>query len=380
MFLKKTAAVLLAAMTILGSTSGALSASAISADANVKNPVCINSLSFRKLSNRKIRIYWSGVKDDRVKFYYVQRAELGSSSWKTIGRIRSDGNRSNGKNYFTDLLKTQAHRRYAYRVKVKVADPENYYPAVGKAYLASNVKVCIDPGHFLKVNPGTYGYTEAEAVLLTGLQLRESLKRSGIDVYMTRTDENISVGDEYNQDNGDQLFARGYIAGAKKCDLFISLHSNANSDGANDCDTLDQPKYINKVLVFVNKAAYKESSRATRKAANYIGRYVTLANKAHGIYCSGWYTSSKPQVYTDDELFIEYNDSIKQKGKLIYRKWGSDDYYAVLRGAAYAGVPGMLVEHGYHTYPGYCSTFMDDSELAADYAKAETDAMLKYLF
>ncbi len=377
---KRTASALLAAAVILGSTAGTLGASALSVSADEKKPVSISKLTFKKITNRKIRIYWSGTKDDRVKTYIVQRADIGGSSWKTVGRINSDGDRTNGKNYFTDILNTVGHQRYTYRVKVKVADSTKYYAATGGSVTASNLRVCIDPGHYNKENAGTYGYTEGEAVLTTGLLLRDSLKSAGIDVFMTRDDKDITVGGKKNADDGDQLFARGTIAGEKKCDLFVSLHSNANSYNANGRDTTDQPKYINKTMVFVNKTAYKEQSKSTRRVANYIGKYITTVNRAHGVYSCPWYNSSKPAVYTDDSEFGEYNDGLKLKGRLIYRKWGSDDYYAVLRGAAYVGVPGMLIEHGYHTYPGYCKKFMSDSGIAAEYASVETAAMLKYLF
>lgn len=378
--LKRTAAMLLASAAILSGTAGALSASALETAEAAKTAISINAPTFKKLSAKKIRIYWSGSKDDRVAKYYVQRAEAKSPVWKTIKTIASDGDRYNGKNYYTDVLKSSEPQRYRYRIKVKVADSANYKAVAGKAIYASNVRVCVDPGHFLTQNGGTYDYTEAESVLKIGLELQQALKERGIDVYMTRTDENMTLGGEENTDSSDQLFARGTVAKAQKCDFFISLHTNANSYNANDCDTLDQPKYINKTMVFVNRVGYNEYSKRTRKLANYIGKYVTAANKAHGVYTCGWTSSSNPTVYTDDDKFTAYNDGLKKKGHTIYRKWGANDYYAVLRGAAYVGVPGILVEHAYHTYPGYCYAFMNDSGIASDYAEVEAKAMLKYLF
>lgn len=379
-FLKRTAAVVLASLTVLGTAAGTLSASAEYDPADAKMPVSISKLTFKKLSSRKIRIYWSGAKDDRVSVYTIQRSDVGSGVWKTVGKMASDGDRTDGKNYYTDLLSTADHQRYEYRVKVKVSDTSKYYAELGGTVVASNVKVCVDPGHFKKLNAGTYGYTEAEAVLSTGLALQSSLKASGVDVYMTRADKNISVGGKKNVDDGDQLFARGTAARDNKCDLFVSLHSNANGYNANGRNTTDQPKYINKTVVFVNKTAYKESSKRTRRIANYIGKYVTNVNKAHGIYSCAWINSTKPVVYTDDYEFTDYNDGLKREGQVIYRKWGSNDYYAVLRGAASVGVPGMLIEHGYHTYPDYCKKFMNSSSVANEYASVETAAMLKYLF
>ena len=52
-------------------------------------------------------------------------------------------------------------------------------------------------------------------------------------------------------------------------------------------------------------------------------------------------------VWTD-----EWNDSLKTSGTICYRT-GDDgqDYYGVLRGASVAGVPGLIIEHGFHTVP-----------------------------
>lgn len=378
-FIKRAAAVLFAAVIVSGQAAAPLTGFAYGSP-RTKTAVSITAPSFRKLSSKKIRIYWSGSKDDKVSKYLIQRSNAGGSPWKTIAVVNSDRNRSNGKNYYTDKLKSSAPVRYRYRINVSVADSLKYKSVAGKAIYASNVKVCIDPGHYLDVNAGSYGYKEAHAALRIGLELNSQLKQRGIDVYMTRSDKNITVGGEVNTDSGDQLFERGRIAGDKKCDLFISLHTNANSENANDCDTLNQPKQINKVLVFINQTAYKQKSRSARKIANYIGTYATKVNKNHGFYCSGWQRGSVPTVYANDDNFIRYNDSLRKKGKIIYRKWGGKDYYAVLRGASSVGVPGLLVEHSYHTYADFCKTFMNDPSLAKDLADVEADAMLKYLF
>jgi len=47
----------------------------------------------------------------------------------------------------------------------------------------------------------------------------------------------------------------------------------------------------------------------------------------------------------------EYNDQLNVPGTVCVR-WGEHgDYYGVLRGAAMVNVPGLIIEHGFHTIP-----------------------------
>ena len=58
-----------------------------------------------------------------------------------------------------------------------------------------------------------------------------------------------------------------------------------------------------------------------------------------------------------------YNDSLDTPGTLFYRlkSNGTEDYYGVLRGAAAAGVPGIVIEHGMHTVPQVRQAAMEGS-------------------
>ena len=51
------------------------------------------------------------------------------------------------------------------------------------------------------------------------------------------------------------------------------------------------------------------------------------------------------------EWTVAKNDSITINGSVYYRMGENGDYYGVLRGANVAGVPGMIVEHGFHSVP-----------------------------
>ena len=92
--------------------------------------------------------------------------------------------------------------------------------------------VCIDAGHYKGCNPlsgqNMYRYDEGIVTLKIALQLREELKKYGIDSYLTRETDNIKIGGYKNKtlDSGHISYRGEY---AKKADLFVSLHTNANS-------------------------------------------------------------------------------------------------------------------------------------------------------
>ena len=46
-----------------------------------------------------------------------------------------------------------------------------------------------------------------------------------------------------------------------------------------------------------------------------------------------------------------FRSGVEEPGTLCRRLGEHGDYYGVLRGAANVGVPGMIIEHGFHTVP-----------------------------
>ena len=66
-----------------------------------------------------------------------------------------------------------------------------------------------------------------------------------------------------------------------------------------------------------------------------------------------------------------------QGGSIWYRVGQNGDYYGVLRGAAKVGVPGILLEHSYHTNPRATAWLLINSNLER-MAKAEAAVLAKY--
>lgn len=185
-------------------------------------------------------------------------------------------------------------------------------------------RICIDAGHYGKYNPGAIkGYYESQAMWKLHLLLKKALTEYGIKVVTTRANQRTDL----------DLYERGRKA--KGCDAFISLHSNAaSSESVNyvvcmhqiddDCGKMD--------------AASKELAK----------RLADCVAKVMG---------AKPQTWST--------------------KGNRGDYYGVLRGAHAVNVPGVIVEHGFHTNKAQCDWLLKDANLA-ELARAEAEAIADY--
>ena len=184
----------------------------------------------------------------------------------------------------------------------------------------SKVKICLDAGHYGKYNrsPVVKSYYESDMAWKLHLLLKKYLEEYGIEVTQTRT----------NQATDLELTTRGKKA--KDCDLFISIHSNAVGSGANE--TVDYP------VVYV----------PLNGKADVIGKKIADC--------------------------VESTMGTKQKGRTATRKGNNGDYYGVIRGAVSVGVPGIIIEHSFHTHTRATQWLMDDNNLDK-MAKAEADVI-----
>jgi N-acetylmuramoyl-L-alanine amidase len=91
--------------------------------------------------------------------------------------------------------------------------------------------IVVDPGHGGS-NPGAVGNNtrESDNNLAVALKLRDKLVQAGAKVIMTR-DTDRTVAPEGNSLE-DELEARVTIAEKNHADIFISIHSNENSDSS----------------------------------------------------------------------------------------------------------------------------------------------------
>lgn len=321
------------------------------AEPQTKEALTAPQVAAQRISRQQIQISWADDGKGQVKEYIVKKRPAldgaGVGEWSTVAAVPSQG--SSETLQVVDQLEDPAIRLFEYAVELVPADISLAHQT-SDGVLASNLLVCIDPGHYAGANAMEGGYTEGDATLRIGLRLREILKSDyGIDSCMTREGGSITL-EGHTDGELDQNFLRlrGAYAGVTGSDLFLSLHTNANEDNANGYETCSQPISINKPILLANTLAC--SSRAAIAVGNAIG-----ANLAQASYRAGTATQSGFQAVRAGNLSQwtdAYNDSPDLPGTMFARQMGDGrDYYGVLRGAAEVGVPGIIIEHGMHTVP-----------------------------
>lgn len=186
-------------------------------------------------------------------------------------------------------------------------------------------KICLDAGHYGKYNqsPAVPKYYESDMAWKLHLKLKACLEEYGIEVYTTRKDQNENLG----------LTARGKKA--KGCDLLLSIHSNAAGDKINE--TVDYP------IAFV----------PINGSGDKLGELLAEC--------------------------VEQTMNTKQTSRSESKKSekGDWDYYSVIGGAASVGVPGIILEHSFHTNTKATKWLLNDSNLDK-LAKAEAEVIAKY--
>lgn len=196
--------------------------------------------------------------------------------------------------------------------------------------------VCLNAGHSGKVNRSNVvpQYFESEMTWKLHNFLAEALEKQGMEVRKTRA----------KQEMGMNLYARGQAA--KGCDLWLSIHSNA-------CDTesVDRPVVIH--MVSDDRTFIDEQSR---ELADLLGQtiYETMQTKG------------KPQVWSRKS-----EKDVDGDGVL------NDEWYAELRGAHNAGVPGLILEHSFHTNTRMANWLLQEENLQK-LAKAEAETLAKW--
>lgn len=202
--------------------------------------------------------------------------------------------------------------------------------------MAKRVKICLDAGHYGKYNrsPVVPAYYESNMVWKLHLLLKKELERFGIEVITTRSSQAKDL----------DVVSRG--AAARGCDLFISLHSNATGD----------PNVDRAVAI----ALLNDSRTQIDEKSQYIG--AGLASVVAGVMA----TNDAPKVTTRRAGSDRDGD-----GQL------NDNYYGVLHGCRSVGVPGIILEHSFHTNTRATEWLLQDANLAK-LAAAEAGYLAQY--
>lgn len=315
-----------------------------------KRAIGVKGLSFSRISDREIQLHWSDQWNPYVQEYQIERCPAGTSDWKIVGTVISNQIQNGDVISWTDTWADTSRLQYEYRVNVKVSDSEKYDGQDGESILVCNLIICIDPGHYggrNAVQTGT-AYTEGDFTLRLAKKLAQKLQEEyGVSTILTRETADISLGGFTNYElDSAHISLRGEFA--KGTDLFLSLHTNANQEGVNGYGTVEQPISINKPILILNKMACQDDKALG--IANAVGKYLAQSSYQLGIASVEGFDEVKDETqiknWTD-----EYNDQLHVKGTICQRMDLNEDYYGVLRGAASVGVPGMIIEHGFHTVP-----------------------------
>lgn len=201
-------------------------------------------------------------------------------------------------------------------------------------------RVCIDAGHYGKYNrcPGNAAYYESEVMWKLHLMQKKYLEQMGIEVVTTRADQAKDLS----------LNARG--SAAKGCDLFISDHSNAVGSGMNEgIDYVAVYHLVDDASVVCDDISKEFAEKIAPVIAEVMG------------------TKQGYRIYTRKSDNDRNGD-----GKL------NDNYYGVLHAARMVNVPGLILEHSFHTNSATVAWLLNDQNLDA-LAKREAECIASYL-
>lgn len=182
--------------------------------------------------------------------------------------------------------------------------------------------VCLNAGHSGKANrsPVVPEYYESEMTWkLTGYQAEE-LAKYGIEVRKTRD----------KQEEGLALYARGQAA--EGCDLWLSNHSNACGT-----ESVDRPVVI--CMVSDDRTGIDEQSK---ELSELLGQTIYEVMQ----------TTGKPQIISREAGRDIDGDGVR-----------NDEWYGELRGAHDVGVPGLILEHSFHTNKRIAQWLLEDENL-----------------
>ena len=192
------------------------------------------------------------------------------------------------------------------------------------------LRICLDPGHAGYENRG-YNKKYWESVMtwrLTGYLKAELEKNPNVEVVMTKK----SLFEDH------AVYKRGTMA--KGCDLFISIHSNHSSSNRTDYP-----------LAIV-------SAKTKHDGDSLYSIAAPLGKRLAAVVGSTIKTKQKLQVWVK-----------KQSGDL--------NWYGVIRGAAAVDVPGIILEHSFHSNKKVCNWLLKEENLKV-MAKREAEVIISY--
>lgn len=201
------------------------------------------------------------------------------------------------------------------------------------------IKIMLDAGHYGKYNqsPAVKEYYESDFSFKFCQLLKAELEKYGIKVGLTREEQGKDLG----------LIERGRKS--KGYDLFLSIHSNAVGSIVNEA--VDYPVAITMA---------DNDSTDIDEISKEIGERLSK--------CVEEIMGTKQKARTNTRKSA--NDRDKNG---LY----DDEYYGVLQGAKIIGVPGIILEHSFHTNTRATEWLLNADNLAK-MAEKEAEVLADY--
>lgn len=218
---------------------------------------------------------------------------------------------------------------------------EDFNESVVSADPASFV-VVLDPGHGLGDSGATYShngvtYAERDLNLKIAFACKAELEKSGVTVYLTRTDNNSLPS----------LTQRTQIAADYGADLFISIHNNAQPAGTAMGSEIWVP----------NSSPYNYYAYQTGQV---LGNDIISQLASLGLNRRGVFTRNA----TDGDT---------------YPTGDTSDYYTVINESRRRGIPGIIIEHAYVSNASDAANFLGSDEKLAVLGAADARGILEYI-
>ena len=223
---------------------------------------------------------------------------------------------------------------------------EDFNESVVSADPASFV-VVLDPGHGGSDTGATrthngVTYIERDLNLKIALACKAELEKSGVTVYLTRTDNNTKPS----------LTERAIIASNYGADLFISIHNNSQ---AGDTATGSE--------VWVpNSSSYNYYAYQTGQT---LGNDIINQLASLGL--------NKRGVFTRNATPVGGNPAE------TYPTGDISDYYTVINESRRRGIPGMIVEHAYVSNPSDAANFLSSDAKLQALGASDAKGILEYI-
>lgn len=273
--------------------------------------------------------YLAGARNDDGRLRYP--GIVGEKDATTAVRIVANGGYATSQTYEEKLMKRI--------VKYNLTQYDNVeYEGENKAEQKA-IKIMLDAGHSGKYNqsPANAAYYESDFAFKFANMFKAALEGYGFTVGKTREDQAKDLA----------LQSRGKAAAGY--DLFISIHSNAVGSGVNN--SVDYPVAI--TMVDDARVSIDEESKAV---GEILAQVVAETMK----------TNQGARTYTKQSNNDRDGNGIKD-----------DEYYGVLHGAKLVGVPGIILEHSFHTNTKATNWLLNDNNLKA-MAATEAAALAEY--